>query len=55
MIFDVLKGIVLVIFTTIIFIVGFFAEIICTPLSRYKDKLLIDGFISELWRNSYKH
>ena len=55
MIFDVLKGIVLVVFTVIIFIVGWFAEVICTPVGRHKKDPLINDFISELWKNSYKH
>lgn len=54
MIFDVLKGIVLIVFTVIVVPVGFFAEVICTPVSRSKDRPLINDFISELWKNSYK-
>tara|TARA_R110000796_G_scaffold58965_5_gene135842 strand:+ start:2948 stop:3115 length:168 start_codon:yes stop_codon:yes gene_type:complete len=55
MIFDILKGIVLIVFTVIVFPVGFFAESICTPLSEHKKQPLINDFISELWKNSYKY
>ena len=55
MVFDILKGIVLIVFTLIVFLVGFFAEAICAPVSRGKDQLLINDFINELWKNSYKH
>lgn len=55
MIFDILKGIVLIVFTVIVFPIGFFAEAICTPLSGQKKQPLINDFISELWENSYKH
>ena len=55
MIFDVLKGIVLVVFTVIIFMLGWFAEIICTPMGRCETHPLISDFISKLWKNSYKH
>tara|TARA_R110000851_G_scaffold203920_1_gene355822 strand:- start:32 stop:199 length:168 start_codon:yes stop_codon:yes gene_type:complete len=54
MIFDVLKGIVLIVFTVIIFTVGFFAEAICVPFYRDKEQFLTSDFISELWKNSYK-
>tara|TARA_R110000772_G_scaffold86796_1_gene181495 strand:+ start:1413 stop:1580 length:168 start_codon:yes stop_codon:yes gene_type:complete len=54
MIFDVLKGMVLIVFTVIVFPVGFFAEAICTPLSEQNKQPLINDFISELWKNSYK-
>ena len=55
MIFDVLKGVVLIVFTVIIFVVGFFAEAICTPIGRIKEQSLINDFISKLWKNSYKY
>tara|TARA_R110000772_G_scaffold154835_1_gene265882 strand:- start:55 stop:222 length:168 start_codon:yes stop_codon:yes gene_type:complete len=55
MIFDVLKGIVLIVFTVIVFIVAWLAEAICTPIGRHEEQPLINDFISELWKNSYKH
>ena len=55
MVFDVLKGIVLIVFTVIVFPVGFFAEAICTPIGGQKKQPLINDFISELWENSYKY
>jgi hypothetical protein len=55
MIFDILKGIVLVVFTIIILILGWVIEIIATPSGRYGSDPLINNFINDLWKNSYKH
>ena len=54
MVFDVLKGIVLVVFTIFIFLLGFFAEVICAPFIKTGKQPLINKFIAKLWANSYK-
>ena len=55
MIFDILKGIVLVIFTLLVFIIGWIVEALCLPLSSGLEKPLINNFISELWKKSFKY
>ena len=55
MVFDILKGWLLVIFTILLFIVGWTAEALCVPLSRCLERPLINDFIRDLWKNSFKH
>ncbi len=52
MIFDILKGIVLVVFSAIIIIVGCLAEVICIPFKEENGSTM--KYIQELWIKSYK-
>lgn len=54
MIFDILKGIVLVIFTVPILLLGVLMEIVCIPITRHKGRTRISLFIDEMWSEAYK-
>jgi len=54
MIINVIKGMILILFTIVIYPIGFLAEAICIPLSKSSKDVLIKNFVNDLWENSFK-